>query len=955
MICGTFTDEQNKLHLHKQLMQTMKKQLIHFLTAIIFLSGPVTAQIITVTPPLPTDQDDIVLVFDATQGSQGLMGYTGDVYAHTGVITNLSTGPSNWQHVMADWGVNIPECKLTPLGNDKWQLNIGPSIRQYYNVPAEEEILQLAFVFRSGVQVNGSWLEGKTAANGDIFYDVYPAALNVKITSPDESLVFVQLNEPFTVKVFSSFANNTSLIVDGVQVATTTADSLVFDITPDAYGRYLVKAQAVNDTGMVADSFYYYVRGPVEIAELPEGITEGINFLNSTSAVLCLYAPLKEYAYLLGDFNGWLPDETCYMKQTPDGKRFWLQVDGLTPGKEYVFQYLVDGNIRIGDPYAEKVSDPWNDSYIDPSVYPGLIPYPTGKTSGIATVLQTQKPQYTWKNSSFEPPAKTNLVIYELLIRDFTTEHTFQSVIDTLSYLKSLGINAIEFMPVGEFEGNISWGYNPNYYCAVDKYYGPENKFRELIDSCHSQGIAVIMDVVFNHAFGTSPYVMLYWDKANNRPAADSPYYNPEAKHPASVGFDMNHESADSKYYISKVIRYWLTKFRVDGFRFDLSKGFTQTYSSEYVPWAHYDASRIAILTAYNDTIKAINQSAYLILEHFADNDEESVLSARGMMLWGNMTGNYGNAATGNTSSSNLSGCSYTSRGWAQPNLVGYMESHDEERLMVKCASDGKSWGSYNIKETNTALARGGLLATFFLTIPGPKMIWQFCEMGYDYSINWPSGTGDDRLTPKPPRWDYLENYERLMLFKDYAGLIDLRTTNPLFATTDFSLDVSGALKKIRLRNSEMSAVALGNFDVKEGNITPDFYSTGTWYDYMTGDSIAVTDVNATITLAPGEYKLFLSKNVVNPYSISEKLPGNILVKVAPNPVSDFATISISGQGLKKCSIMSFDANSKPLGNIYNGRFFDTLEIKWKPESKGLNLLRFEIDGIVTVKKVIVL
>lgn len=939
----------------KQALLTMKRYLFFIASTFLLLSATVDAQLITVTPPLPSDQDDVVVVFDATQGNQGLMGYTGEVYAHTGVITNLSSGPSDWKYVKADWGVNIPDCKLTPLGNDKWQLNISPGIRGYYAVPAGEEILQLAFVFRSGVQVGGSWLEGKTAANGDIFYDVFPAALNVKITLPDEDLIFVQLNEPFTVKVSSSFANNTMLYIDGSQVAATTADSLIHEITPDAYGRYLVKAQAVNDTGMVADSFYYYVRGQVEISELPEGITEGINYLNSTSAVLCLYAPMKEYAYLLGDFNGWLPDETCYMKQTPDGKRFWVQIDGLTPGKEYVFQYLVDGNIRIGDPYAEKVSDPWNDPFIEASTYPGMLPYPTGKTTGIATVLQTNKPQYTWKNNTFEPPARTNLVIYELLIRDFTTDHTFQSVIDTLGYLKSLGINAIELMPVSEFEGNNSWGYNPNYYCAVDKYYGPDNKFRELIDSCHSQGIAVIMDVVFNHAFGTSPYVMLYWDKANNRPAANSPYYNPTAKHPANVGFDMNHESADSKYYISRVIRHWLTEYKVDGFRFDLSKGFTQVFSADYGPWANYDASRIAILTAYNDTVKAINPSAYLILEHFGNNDEESVLSARGMMLWGNMTGQYGNAATGNTSSSNFSGCSYVSRGWAQPNLVGYMESHDEERLMVKCASDGKFSGSYNIKETNTALARGGLLAAFFFTIPGPKMIWQFGETGYDYSINWPSGTQNDRLTPKPPRWDYLDNYERLMLYKDYAGLIDLKTTNPLFATTDFSLDLSGALKKIMLRNSEMSAVALGNFDVKEGNITPNFYSTGTWYDYMTGDSITVTDVNATITLAPGDYKLYLSKNIANPYSISEKLAGNIIVKVAPNPVIDFATISISGQGLKKCSIQSFDASGKPLSNLYNGKFFDSLEIKWKPESKGLNLLRFEIDGNVAVKKVIVL
>jgi 1,4-alpha-glucan branching enzyme len=116
-------------------------------------------------------------------------------------------------------------------------------------------------------------------------------------------------------------------------------------------------------------------------------------------------------------------------------------------------------------------------------------------------------------------------------------------------------------MPVNEFEGNLSWGYNPNYYFAVDKFYGPKNKLKQLIDTCHQLGIAVISDMVLNHSFGTSPYVMLYWDKVNNRPSGANPIYNQVAKHDYNVGFDMNHESDVTKMYAGRILRLPLRPF----------------------------------------------------------------------------------------------------------------------------------------------------------------------------------------------------------------------------------------------------------------------------------------------------------------------------------------------------------------------------------------------------------
>ena len=87
------------------------------------------------------------------------------------------------------------------------------------------------------------------------------------------------------------------------------------------------------------------------------------------------------------------------------------------------------------------------------------------------------------------------------------------------NYIERLEINAIELMPTNEFEGNSSWGYNPNYYFAPDKYYGPRNNFKAFVDACHERGIAVIIDLVLNHAYGSCPFVQMYWLICYNSPS----------------------------------------------------------------------------------------------------------------------------------------------------------------------------------------------------------------------------------------------------------------------------------------------------------------------------------------------------------------------------------------------------------------------------------------------------
>ena len=321
----------------------MKKPFIYtfFLWAMLHHVTTV-AQVIVTTPAFPTDNQPITITFDATQGSGGLASYTGDVYAHTGVITNLRSSNSDWKYVKTNWGQNTAETKLTSLGNHLYSLQINPSIRQYYNVPAAETILKMAFVFRSATQVAGQWLEGKTDAGGDIFADIYEASINVQIFTPDINPYIVQQDEQFNFSAGSSYADSMFLYLNNTLITSTNQATINQSITATNSGVNWLKVAAKNATSIVYDSAYFFVRPPVVTASLPAGIKNGPNYVNDNTVILALYAPFKEYAFVIGDMNDWQVSESAYMNRTPDGNWYWLQIDGVTPQQEYAYQYFVD-------------------------------------------------------------------------------------------------------------------------------------------------------------------------------------------------------------------------------------------------------------------------------------------------------------------------------------------------------------------------------------------------------------------------------------------------------------------------------------------------------------------------------------------------------------------------------------------------------------------------------------
>ncbi|MEO8148982.1 MAG: alpha-amylase family glycosyl hydrolase [Bacteroidia bacterium] len=854
---------------------------------------------VTWEPYFSTDNDSITIYYHADQGNAALTGVT-PIYAHTGVITNLSVSPSDWKHVKTNWGVNDPATLLTPLGGNLFKIKF--HVRNYYGVPVSETILSLAFVFRN----SAGTVVGRNIDGSDIFIPIYDAGLNVKIKNPDNlagNALVVSNGGTVSFKGLSSQLCNLSLYLNNNLVTTlTNADSLSYTLTASQTGINWIHFYGTDGITTKVDSFSFIVNPTLNIATLPPNTKDGVTYINDSTVILNLYAPSKNFVYVLGGFNNWQINTNYYMNRDPDGKHYWLQVTGLIPLQEYTYQYYVDASIKIADPYADKIVDPNNDFSIDNLTYPNKTPYPTNLTTGIVSVLQTAQVPYVWNSTSFVRPPKEKLVIYELLTRDFVAKHNYQTLIDTINYLQSLGITAIELMPPSEFEGNLSWGYNPNFFFAPDKYYGTKNKFKEFIDVCHGHGIAVIMDVVLNHCMGSCPFAQLYWNSALNQPAANNPWLNQTATHDFNVGNDFNHDSPDTRYFVDRFTEYWLQNYNIDGYRFDLAKGFTQTYSVGNIGlWGQYDASRVYNLTRMCGHIDSTSAGAYKILEMFADNSEETVYANQGIMLWGNSNYNYNEASMGWVNTSNFNWASYQQRGWNQPSLVSYMESHDEERLMYKNIMYGNSAGapSYDIKDTVTGLARVELAATFFIPIPGPKMIWQFGELGYDYSINYcQNGTINTacRVDPKPIKWNYYTQFARRKLHNVYAALNMLKTTYPAFQTTNYQIQFSGQFKSMHLNHASMNVAILGNFGTTSGTIDPNFQSTGWWYEYFGGDSIYVNNVNDPVTLDHGAYKLYTNVHIA-PFVLNvgiNEYPGEVLsyFNTYPNPAINATAIA---------------------------------------------------------------
>ena len=765
-------------------------------------------------------------------------GFKGDLYAHTGVLTDKSTSNGDWKYVLSDWGENIAECKLVNKGDNIWHYTIKGGVHAWYGVPETETVTHIAFVFRSAdcsieVKDNGA----------DIFVELAKEGLSVKFLSPAHGAI-LQVGQEYKVQVQQQAATNVKLYKNDVAVAETGGATLSYTYKPTEAEDVVFKAVATDGKESVEESIKVAVLGETETATRPSGIKNGVT-VNGNEATFVLYAPGKQSVVLLGDFNDYAPTNKYMMKK--DGNYFWTTVSGLEEGVEYGYQYLVDGTTKIGDPYATKILDPWNDKWIDASVYPNLKAYPAEYTSDIVSVFELNPVEFTWTATSYERPAENSLAIYELLVRDFTEEGSINAVTAKLDYLETLGVNAIELMPIQEFDGNDSWGYNPCFFFAADKAYGTEEAYKTFIDECHKRDIAVIIDVVFNHATGQHPYAKMWWDGGANKTASNNPFFNVDAPHNWSVFHDFNHTYSETVAYIDDVLEYWMEEYNVDGFRFDLTKGFVQNPGNYDA--SGYSAQRIGILKHYAQTIRAVDEDAYIIFEHFCDQSEETELyNSVGALCWNNnQRGGYKESVLGFTGGGKSNFSDF------KKGRINNIETHDEERIAYDAIKYAQTWA----KPWDVLTKRLQAVYAFHFLTPYPKMMWQFGELGYDVSIEENGRTGR-----KPVRWNYLEDASRKALYDAMSKIVSWRTDNEEYYGQD-----NVTVHTWNVNDSHMSGktlvmdrvIVVANFTNAQASTTVNVPNAGEWTNLMTGEKVQLNGSH-TFTLAGSDYIVLVKK-----------------------------------------------------------------------------------------------
>ncbi|MBV6428827.1 MAG: 1,4-alpha-glucan branching enzyme GlgB [Haliscomenobacter sp.] len=883
-----------------------------------YSTGSCTPPNVTVSPPIPTPDEPVTITFDAT--GSALAGLP-KVYFHSGVSATLGAS-TNFDYSKGNWGQDDGVGEMTNTGGNIWQIVL-PSLRSYFNVPSTADVFGLNFLFRSA---DGAAKEDYSGAN---YFNPVNTGNYFTVTNPASSPHLALIGTPFSLTSTANTApqNWTLEEVDAndvviSQIATQTGGaSFTHPITlsDTSLRRFKVNAAFPGETKVKFFEAQGY--GPLCTTARPAWTRPGINYHagDPTKVTLVLHAPTytrfkkgtgfesgtnpttpKNVVHVIGSFNNWAINESYKLCRDTDGWNgttdsdgdgdrgdyWWIELSGLTPGQEYVFQYLIDGNLQVADPYAEKISDP-DDGYISSTTYPSLIAYPSSYTGGHrASVLQTGQSAYTWTAPAFSPPSTNNLNIYELHFRDFTEEGTYLAAIDKLDYLKALGINAIHVMPVSEFEGNSSWGYNPNFYFAPDKAYGTKNDLKKFINECHKRQIQVFNDLVLNHAFYSNVMARMYWNTAQNKPANDNPWFNPDHKAVADPagwwGVDWNHESEHTQNMVDSILNFWLQEYNFDGFRFDFTKGFTQTAQDGGDPWASsYDQDRIDLLKRMVNEMWTNNPGSVAIFEHLAENAEDKVLADFGILMWSGvghhnavknfMLGwNADNPDIYTSGIYNASGRNFNFANW-----MSYMESHDEERQAVEVITYGKNIST----ETDAALKlsktvdRLKLGASFNLLFPGPRMVWQFEELAYDISINFNGRTGE-----KPVHWEYFDDPTRRELFRQMSTLLYLRNTYPLYATTPNYDNIGWGANAITTPRRMALNDGNGHYVIVIGNLDPDaghdaypsYNATGTWYRYngdpaVDGTSFTVSNAGSAYFLQPSEVLVLTNFPVNNP------------------------------------------------------------------------------------------
>jgi 1,4-alpha-glucan branching enzyme len=317
--------------------------------------------------------------------------------------------------------------------------------------------------------------------------------------------------------------------------------------------------------------------------------------LYETGATFRVWAPHADRVSVLGTFNNWSP-EAHILQPEKDGT-FALDIDGVEAGDEYRFE------IRNGDQVLSRID-----------------PYARAVTSSVGNGIIFD-PSFDWNGDTFTLPPQNELVIYELHIGTFRRSSpdrpgTFDDAIRGLTHLAELGVNAVEVMPIAEFAGDLSWGYNPAQPFAIEQAYGGPAAFQRFVKAAHARGIAVILDVVYNH-FGPSDLHLWQFDGWSENGLGGIYFYNDHRAETPWGQTRPDYGRNEVRQYIRDNAMMWLADYHVDGLRMDMTL-YMRTVGGEHTSEL---SDGWSLCQWVNEEVRTLKPHAITIAEDLQDSE----------------------------------------------------------------------------------------------------------------------------------------------------------------------------------------------------------------------------------------------------------------------------------------------------------------------------------------------
>ena len=390
-------------------MKTKLLLLFGFLTASVGFSQQLTVS------PNPFDEDEKITITASglTWDSAG----NGDVYLWAWYYDANGNFAGNPPQTGSDFGNSPETAKFVDNGDGTFSYTFTPTM--FYNATG---ITRIGLLAKS---------KDGTSQTPDSLFDV--GRFQLTLNSPANSTTILDAAGNFSINATSSIDADFQLFANEKLVNSQkgiTAYSYDFALSKKTDFRLV--ATEIGGTATKKVSFNVLLKPSVTEAPVPDGMQDGFNFdpANPGTATFVLFAPAKKFVHLIGNFNGndWTVSEDYLLKKDSANDRFWITVNfNADSPKNLEYQYVVEYSIRIADPYSTLILDEYNDKDIKPVTYPNIPAYPLGKTSRAVSYIQLNERPYAWQVTDFKPAVKENLVIYEILVRDFDAGHSFKT------------------------------------------------------------------------------------------------------------------------------------------------------------------------------------------------------------------------------------------------------------------------------------------------------------------------------------------------------------------------------------------------------------------------------------------------------------------------------------------------------------------------------------------------